>query len=155
MSAEPSVRTEKSARDKAKRGDYVQDEKPPDLTETDCACGCGKKLPRLAVVHGDIYATTACCKKAHDVRFDEKHEALNPAGRRRTLQHRYPRCKCANCRAGEAKRRAERKKDQLLRGDFKHGTATGYGIGCRCELCRKADATRKAEMRKARRGSGS
>lgn len=45
-----------------------------------CACGCGKPIPPLAVVHGDEYATMTCFQKAQGIitqaeadRIDRRH----------------------------------------------------------------------------------
>jgi len=41
-----------------------------------CVCGCKRRLPRLAIRHGDPYATTECCKRAFGVPFRESRQGL-------------------------------------------------------------------------------
>lgn len=40
---------------------------PPPREGDDCACGCGKGLPRIALEHGDPFNSAECARRWHGV----------------------------------------------------------------------------------------
>ena len=41
------------------------------LFPTKCVCGCGRRLPPLAVEHRDPFATSRCCRLAHGLKAED------------------------------------------------------------------------------------
>lgn len=144
--ADPTTTTKRPIKRGWSRNPHAIIKKPNDLTDVSCACGCGKKLTRIAVLHRDPYATTACAKSAFGVTFKEVW-GDNPAGVRTRLSHTYPRCKCEACKSAANEKRRERKRAQFDRGNWEHGTVVGYSLGCKCEACMKANRDRKRDLR--------
>lgn len=53
-------------------------------------------------------------------------------------------CRCAPCKSAHRKRVKEYRAERLERGDFAHGTSSGYTIlKCRCEQCMEYGQTQR------------